>query len=66
MHPDIPEPIFGQRFALMWKMIIHSLADRERANEQRMDQDLFVSNLIDSATGGLIAPVSAVTATKLT
>ena len=70
MTPDIPEPIFGQRFGLMWVMIIHALADRERASELRartqlVNQTLFVSNLIDSATGGLMAPVSACTKAEL-
>ena len=65
--PGIPEPILGQRFGLMWEMIIHSLADRERDSElraqsQHIDQDLFISNLIDTATGALIAPVNPTTA----
>ncbi len=68
--PDILRLILGQRFGLMWEMIIHSLADRERSSElrsrtQHIDQDLFVSNLIDTATGSLIAPVSASTSDKL-
>ena len=68
--PEIPTPILGQRFGLMWEMILHSLADRERDSElrarsQHIDQDLFVSNLIDTATGALIAPVDASTAMEL-
>jgi len=68
--PDIPGLILGQRFGLMWEMIIHSLADRERDSElnartQHIGPDLFVSNLIDAATGALVAPVAASTATEL-
>jgi AcrR family transcriptional regulator len=68
--PDIPEPILGQRFGLMWEMILHALADRERDSElrarsQHIDQDLFISNLIDTATGALVAPVAASTAAEL-
>ncbi len=68
--PEIPKLILGQRFGLMWEMIIHSLADRERSNELQartwdIDPNLFVSNLIDTATGCLIAPVAAGTLTEL-
>ncbi|HJP38749.1 MAG: TetR family transcriptional regulator [Gammaproteobacteria bacterium] len=68
--PKIPRLILGQRFGLMWEMIIHALADRERGSElqarsQHIDQDLFVSNLIDTATGCLVAPVTASTLTRL-
>lgn len=68
--PDIPAPILGQRFGLMWEMILHSLADRERDSELRarshhIDQDLFINNLIDTATGALVAPVDASTAMEL-
>ncbi|MFQ5634808.1 MAG: TetR/AcrR family transcriptional regulator [Gammaproteobacteria bacterium] len=57
--PDIDDPILGQRFGLMWEMIIHSLADRERyADPAASDADLFVENLIDTVAGGLAAPVS--------
>ena len=31
--PDIPDPIFGQRFGLTFEQIIHSLADREKLRE---------------------------------
>jgi len=68
--PEIPAPILGQRFGLMWEMILHSLADRERDSELRarshhIDQDLFINNLIDTATGALVAPVDASTAMEL-
>jgi AcrR family transcriptional regulator len=68
--PEIPAPILGQRFGLMWEMILHSLADRERDSElrarsQHIDQDLFINNLIDTATGALVAPVDASTAKEL-
>lgn len=59
----VGEPILGQRFGLMWEMMIHSLADRERQSElharsMHINSDLFVSNLIDTITGGLSAPIS--------
>lgn len=68
--PSIPVEILGQRFGLMWEMIIHSLADRERDSElsarsQHVDRNLFISNLIDTAAGALVAPVSASTAADL-
>lgn len=67
---DIPEPILGQRFGLMWEMIIHSLADRERGSQfhshtRHIEPDLFVNNLIDAATGALTAPMAADTAAGL-
>ncbi len=68
--PAVEEPVFGQRFGLMWELVIHSLADRERYLETRRDDgrdhaDLFVENLIDLVAGGLAAPVSARTARAL-
>ena len=70
MAPEIPEPIFGQRFGLMWEMVIHSLADWEytselRASTQHISRALFINNLIDSATGALMAPVTASTVAEL-
>jgi AcrR family transcriptional regulator len=70
MAPEIPEPIFGQRFGLMWEMIIHTLADWEytselQASTQQISRALSVSNLIDSATGALMAPVTASTEAEL-
>ncbi len=69
--PAIPEPILGQRFGLMWEMIIHALADRERgsqlhAHTQHIEPDLFIHNLIDTASGALTAPIDAETAARLT
>ena len=68
--PDIPETILGQRFGLMWEMIIHSLADRERDSElkarsQHIDKKLFIHNLIDTATGALTASVDSRTSAAL-
>ena len=69
--PDVDEPVISQRFGLMWELIIHSLADRERYLESGKaagGEDLellFVDNLIDVVTGGLTAQVSAATATAL-
>ncbi len=61
--PDVDEPVLGQRFGLMWELVIHSLADRERCREAAADKPAlpFVENLIDVVTGGLKAPVSAQT-----
>lgn len=61
--PDIPPSLISQRFGLMWEQAIHALADQERltAGSRRapaVGQDLFVSNLIDTISGGLMAPVS--------
>ena len=61
--PDIPAPIIGQRFGLMWEMIIHALADRERYTNPEsttfeQQSELFISNLIDTVAGGLSAPVA--------
>lgn len=68
--PDVGEPVIGQRFGLMWELIIHALADRERYGDSQpeaadRDLDLFVDNLIDVVTGGLKAPVSAETSQAL-
>jgi len=65
--PDVREPLAGQRFGLMWELIIHSLANRERsraagAHVADPDANLFVTNLIDVVTGGLAAPISGQTA----
>ena len=69
--PEIPESILSHRFGLMWIMIIHSLADRERKRDRLQrpipveDQALFVSNLIDTATGALMADVDKQTLKQL-
>ena len=62
-HPEISDRALGQRFGLMWEMIIHSLADRERYRLQSQrgadrESESFINNLIDVVTGGLTAPVS--------
>ena len=61
--PDIPGPVFGQRFGLAFEQIVHSLADREKLrtstqNTFEVDAALFVSNLIDCIAGAMSAPVS--------
>ena len=68
--PDIPAPILGQRFGLMWEMIIHALADRERYTDPESgnfeeQSELFINNLIDSVTGGLAGPVAPPTRAAL-
>jgi AcrR family transcriptional regulator len=68
--PDIPAPIIGQRFGLMWEMIIHALADRERYTDPESgnfeeQSELFINNLIDSVTGGLAGPVAPPTRAAL-
>ncbi|MFW2405752.1 MAG: TetR family transcriptional regulator [Gammaproteobacteria bacterium] len=65
--PDISDRVLGQRFGLMWEMIIHALADRERYRLRtnsggKRESEEFINNLIDVVTGGLTAPVSAATA----
>ena len=64
--PGIPEAIIGQRFGLMWEMIIHALADRERYADPdsahfAAQSELFINNLIDAVSGGLSAPVAPAT-----
>jgi AcrR family transcriptional regulator len=68
--PDVPAPLFGQRFGLAFEQIIHSLADREKLrhsaqNTFEVDAPLFVSNLIDCITGAMSVPVSSETKKEL-
>lgn len=68
--PDVPDPLFGQRFGLAFEQIVHSLADREKlrssaANTFEIDAPLFVSNLVDCIAGAMAAPVSARTHEEL-
>jgi hypothetical protein len=68
--PDIPDPIFGQRFGLAFEQIVHSLADREKLrrspqNTFEVDSALFINNLIDCIAGAMAAPVSAETQLEL-
>ena len=61
--PDIPASLIRQRFGLMWEQAIHALADQERLTGSgrhglSAKHDLFVSNLVDTIAGGLMAPVS--------
>ncbi len=68
--PDLPEPLFGQRFGLVFEQIVHSLADREKLRRTtggnfKVDSQLFVSNLVDVISGSMTAPVSAETRNAL-
>jgi AcrR family transcriptional regulator len=68
--PDVPGPIFGQRFGLAFEQIVHSLADREKLrrsarNSFEVDAALFVSNLVDCISGAMAAPVSTQTHREL-
>jgi hypothetical protein len=68
--PDVPDPIFGQRFGISFEQIIHSLADRERIRataKQGFDVNaaIFVSNLVDCIAGAMGTPISAVTQAEL-
>jgi AcrR family transcriptional regulator len=68
--PHVPSPLFGQRFGLAFEQIVHSLADREKLRHSRgdtfeIDAGLFVSNLIDTISGGMSAPVSEQTRQNL-
>jgi AcrR family transcriptional regulator len=69
--PDIPDEVFGPRFGLMWVLVINALADRERLSETSAAvishalPVLFVSNLVDTATGLISAPVSTTTQTEV-
>ena len=69
--PEVPEPILGQRFGLMWEIVIHALTDRERFSETESqrpatESDLFINNLIDFVSGGLSTAISTTTAATLT
>ena len=68
--PNVPDPIFGQRFGLSFEQIVHSLADREKLrrsakNTFEVDSALFVNNLIDCIAGAMSAPVSKATQREL-
>ena len=67
--PNLPEPLFGQRFGLAFEQIVHSLADREKLRgsdaEFKVHGDLFVSNLIDSIAGSMEASISEQTKQQL-
>lgn len=68
--PDIPEPLFGQRFGLVFEQIVHSLADLEKlrlstTNTFAVDSGLFVSNLIDCVAGAMAAAISTDTQNEL-
>jgi AcrR family transcriptional regulator len=65
--PDIPDEVFGARFGLMWLLAVNALASRERLSSASASlvaktvPVLYVSNLVDTLTGLMAAPVSAST-----
>ncbi len=68
--PHVPDPIFGQRFALSFEQIVHSLADREHllsiaGANLKINATLFVSNLVDSVAGAMSTPISLATQAEL-
>ena len=68
--PDVPDPIFGQRFGLSFEQIVHSLADRERLRESTtrnfaINSAVFISNLVDCVAGAMATPISPTTQAEL-
>ena len=68
--PDVPDPIFGQRFGISFEQIIHSLADRERirgsaSRGAEVNAAIFASNLVDCITGAMSTPISTTTLAEL-
>lgn len=59
----LPPPIIDQRIELVQSLIVHALADRERAvnaghgERARLPLAVFVGTLIDMSVGALLAPV---------
>jgi hypothetical protein len=64
---DLPEELVTMRLALATNLMIHALADWEvqlhtrRGGALKSRTPLYVSNLVDSMTGVLNAPVSQAT-----
>ena len=65
--PHVPPRISGQRIGLMWEQVTHALADRERLRKGTpgVSAALFVANLLDVVTAGLMAPVGPATLREL-
>lgn len=66
--PDIPREIVRQRLLLVTSLIIHAVAEQERAMAEgspRNVMPLFVGNLVDVIQAMLLAPVSSASATEL-
>jgi len=69
--PDIPDEVFGARFGLMWLLAVSALASRERLSAASASLAastvpvLYVSNLVDTLTGLMTAPVSASTRAEI-
>ncbi len=69
--PEIPDEVFGPRFGLMWMLAVNGLADRQRLGEVAKNTlafslpVLFITNLVDSLSGLISAPVSASTLTEI-
>jgi AcrR family transcriptional regulator len=63
--PEIPDEVFGSRFALTCVLTVNALADRERPDRGATDvlshtlPDLYITNLNDVLVGVMSAPVSA-------
>jgi AcrR family transcriptional regulator len=71
LAPEMPEALWNERLRIMIGGIIHGLADRERlqAQQQRvprsLNNDAFLSNLIDAGIAIVTAPVSPETSRYL-
>jgi len=69
--PDVPDEVFGPRFGLMWMLAVNGLSDRQRLAEVSRNTlafslpVLFVTNLVDSLTGLISAPVSEPTLAEI-
>lgn len=64
LAPEMPDALWNERLRMMIGGIIHSLADRERLQSQQkrapraLNNDAFLSNLIDAGIAIISAPVS--------
>jgi AcrR family transcriptional regulator len=70
LAPEMPDALWSERLRMMIGGIIHSLADRERLQAQRrarhsLNNDAFLSNLIDAGMAIITAPVSSETSNYL-
>jgi len=68
---EIPDEVFDPRFGLMWMLAVNGLSDRQRLGEVSRNTlafslpVLFVTNLVDSLSGLISAPVSAPTMAEI-
>jgi AcrR family transcriptional regulator len=70
LAPEMPEALWNERLRMMIGGIIHSLADRERFRTVRraprsLNNDAFLSNLIDAGIAIVTAPISSETSSYL-